>query len=482
MVPTRAGGGDKAMRGRSWALVWLLLCSGVWTADTAAQDISYVRKSRFNIPFTLKDSEIPLTREVQLYLSDDQGRSWRIHKVASPRDGAFPFQTDRDGPYWFLIRTLSTDGQFQPPSLDGLGPDLRVVVDTRPPQITLQALPAQGDLVGVSWDVADENLDLASLTLEARAPGGDWQPIDMEKTASGRKYWSAVGRGDMEVRLRARDRAGNSNTGFTALGAATGRVGGAAAQGYESNPNRTPSPSPSPGLPNVMYVNRTDIQFRFQLEEVGPSGIGGVEFWYTRDGQNWKRYGEDPNREAPLKVEDQGENVKLVRATLPAEGPYGIILQAKSGVGLSGPAPQRGDRPMLWLEVDLTKPAVQILSAQASRSPEGTVLTVHWKASDKHLDQGPITLGYSETKDGPWTIIEKNLDNTGRFVWRVPPEAPYRFYLRVEARDKANNVGVRDTEKPVVVDLTQPRIKLLGVEPSGGQAGGSGGSISIVPP
>lgn len=459
---------------RACGIMLLLMAAVACPLPAFGQELNYVRKNRFGIPFDVDPQDRARLKEVQLYLSDDQGRSWRIHRVASPADREFPFQAERDGQYWFIIRTLSVDNQLQPASLDGRGPDLRVVVDTRPPQIILQALPAQGDLVGVSWEVIDENLLVGSLVLECRPVGGDWREVEIEKTATGRKFWNGGGRGDLDVRLRARDRAENSNTGFTSLRG--GRAMGGEA-GYESNPNRS---APTSGLPNVLYVNHTDIQFKFQLEEVGPSGISGVDLYYTKDGPNWRKYGEDPSKEPPLSIQELGENVRVIKARLPADGHFGVIMVPRSGAGLSGPPPQRGDRPMLWVVVDTTKPKVNSLAATAARAADGgTVLNVQWSATDQYLDAQPISLFYSQQKDGPWELMEKGLDNTGRYQWRVPQGVPFRFFVRLEARDKANNIGQAITDKEVIVDLTQPKIRLLGVEPA---TGGSGGSLSVVPP
>ena len=460
------------MRGRGWRFSLVALACLVFASEGGAQECSYVRKNRFPIPFSIDPADQPRVREVQLYLSDDQGRSWRIYKVAGPREHDFPFQADRDGSYWFIIRTLSTDGRLEPANLDNRGPDLRVVIDTRPPQIALQALPSQGELIGVSWEITDENLDVNSMALEARPVGGDWQSIDIEKSASGRKMWAPRSRVDLDVRLRVRDRADNANTAFVTIRQGGGT--GVTNQGYDSNPNRG---SPSPGLPNVMYVNSLDVRFKFQVEEAGPSGISTVDLYYARDGQNYIHYGEDPNREPPIRVEDLPDNVtKIVKATLPGEGPYGVILLPRSGVGMAAPAPQRGERPMIWVQIDTTKPVVQLLEARPTRTQDGTVLNITWRASDVNLERLPISLYYSEQQSGPWQHIERNLENSGRYTWRIPPEAPFRFYLRVEARDKANNLGFRDSDKPIVVDLVQPKIKLLNVEPAGS------GGISVSPP
>ena len=46
----------------------------------------------------------------------------------------------------------------------------------------------------------------------------------------------------------------------------------------------------------------------------------------------------------------------------------------------------------------------------------------------------------AEQPDGRWTQIAANLPNDGRYVWTMPVSGvPYKFYVRVEAVDKAGN-------------------------------------------
>ena len=55
--------------------------------------------------------------------------------------------------------------------LETAQPELRVIVDTQPPRISLRPLPVRQDQVGVEWDVRDDNLDATSLVLEWRVIG-----------------------------------------------------------------------------------------------------------------------------------------------------------------------------------------------------------------------------------------------------------------------------------------------------------------------
>jgi hypothetical protein len=93
-------------------------------------------------------------------------------------------------------------------------------------------------------------------------------------------------------------------------------------------------------------------------------------------------------------------------------------------------------------------------------------LFVYWRASDKNLEVRPITLSYSENpKEGLWTKINSQpLSNTSSYVWNMPADVPSQFYVRVEAADRAGNVGQAVTQEAVRVDLSIPRAKIIQVD------------------
>jgi hypothetical protein len=76
-----------------------------------------------------------------------------------------------------------------------------------------------------------------------------------------------------------------------------------------------------------------------------------------------------------------------------------------------------------------------------------------------------VTISVSKHREGPWTPVATNLENTGRHVWRMPKDHPYEFFVRVEAADKAGNCGTDMTASPVKVDLALPRGIITGVDP-----------------
>ena len=47
----------------------------------------------------------------------------------------------------------------------------------------------------------------------------------------------------------------------------------------------------------------------------------------------------------------------------------------------------------------------------------------------------------------------------------LPPNAPPRLYVRVEAADLAGNVGTAQTPEAVLLDTSRPRVEIRNVEP-----------------
>jgi hypothetical protein len=456
--------------------VFLVLMVPAWLTltTTPAQETSggiiFSRYRQFRIPFNPGTGAGRL-KQLQLFVSTDQGRSWQPSATAPPEQGHFRFISERDGYFWFTVQTLDLEGRLYPLTLDGASPSLKVVIDTLPPTVVLQALTPRNGEVGVSWDIRDENLDLSAqdaARLEYRVAGNPaWFPVTMPAGAR-QTYWTPQGNGAIEVRLRVRDRAGNVGEAGTTLNPGGGGFANNNNQGAALQPNQGIVPFQNNDQPQPIFNGPTEgerklvgskrINLNYELKEVGPSGVSQVELWYTQDGRSWNKY--------PLRFGDD-PNQKNIVFDVAGEGIYGISLVAKSGVGLGDRPPQIGDRPQLWVEVDITKPVVQLHNVLVGTGPDKGKLNVTWSARDKNLGREPITLSYAEQLAGPWTPIAEKAANTGRHIWTMPERVPYQFHLKVEAVDLAGNIGEAVTDSLIKVDLSQPKVKILNVEPAG---------------
>jgi hypothetical protein len=352
--------------------------------------------------------------------------------------------------------------------MDGIQPTLRVVVDTIPPLVNLRPLPPRNGEVGIGWEIRDESFDenqLDAVRLEYRTAGAaTWTPLPRRGLAP-QLYWNPETNDVLEVRLRARDRAGN-------WGEATTNVSLNGQSSGSSAPPATPSadgaagganPGPATPDPDRRMVNSKTVHLNFEIKDKGPSGISSLELWFTQDGRSWNKY------PLPKAADDKGFTSPLV-VPVAQEGVYGFTLVAKSGVGLGERPPQVGDRPQVWVEVDLTKPVVQIKDVVVGQGKDKGKLFIGWTAYDKNLDKAPITISHAEKASGPWTpITTDRVANSGRYVWSMPPKVPYQFLVKVEAVDTAGNIGEAVTSELVKVDLSQPKARILTVVPAGGR-------------
>lgn len=444
-------------RGVLYALVVLLLlswCPPALFAQPPGGDIIYTRETSFWIPFEPISGERSL-QEVRLNYSLDRGVTWKLFARALPNRRGFQFQTRQDGLHWFAVQTVDSSNRVFPPQLEGTTPGLMVFVDTQPPQISLQSIPTRDGQMGVEWQLRDEALDLNSLRLEYRVPGAPWQSLTVEPTAQGQRLWNPGTTAALEARLLVRDRAGNPAESTIPLNGGTAGNGSFNAGGLQGDPTGQLR-GPGPNQPLVQMVNSKQINLNYEIEVKGKSGVSRVELFGTLDGRNWQKMGEDEDKTPPYQF------------TVPAEGLYGFTLVLRSGVDLGDRPPQTGDAPQMWVEVDLTKPTVKLQNVEVGRGDDKGKLSVSWTASDKNLRQDPITISFSENKESnEWKPIVKDHPNTGRFIWMMPEDVPHKFYLRVEAADRAGNVGTAEWNEVVKVDLIIPKAKILGVEPAG---------------
>lgn len=481
-------------------IAWLALLA---TTQPSASEISYMNDREFSIPITLPDDpgERANLERLFLYVSSDGGKSWRREKTATPKHDSFTYLAPEDGVYWFSVQTEDKQKKLKPPDISAEPPALKVVVDTRKPSIRLTA-ERQGELVTVTWDIREENPDLSSFKLEYRM--GDsptWYGVAVTPPSlSGQHKLMVNNAAAVSVRLHMEDYAHNLGTALAdAVEVATPVAqlvtrDPATPQGLSVPPVRPPAASAPPGpavaaeepkqkpiaktwvpAPNATYspaaapsttatasasksktvvgpllrhTNQRRIALNYEAK-TGPSGIGIVQLWMTRDeGRTWQKMAETVEAKPPFPIE------------LPSDdGIYGFILVVRSKAGLGRPDPRPGDAPDVRVELDTTPPEGELTKVEADPRRKD-MLFLMWKAQDKNLTQAPITLKWTDKPGGEWKVIAENLPNTGKHPWIMPEGLPYQVYLKMEIRDLAGNVSVAESEEPVVIDLQEPVVKV----------------------
>lgn len=197
---------------RSTARLCLLIV-GLITLPNLAQAAEpiYSKTNKFKIPFQYDQFELKKlgATEIQLYVSDNQGASWKLHETVKPDGGKFSYQSPQDGEFWFSVRTLAAGGLTYPAGPHD--PGLKVVVDTMPPELSLDLTEIRPGEVELEWISADSHLNLDSFKLEfLESQKSEWEAVNVRPAMRGKTSWSVAEAGLVEVRGTILDTAGNS--------------------------------------------------------------------------------------------------------------------------------------------------------------------------------------------------------------------------------------------------------------------------------
>ena len=187
----------------------LLGQSPVWGAPLPKP--VYSSKTRFRIPFKFDAAALKRanTREVQLYVSTNQGDAWELAQTLPPDGSKFEYSCTSEGEFWFSVKTLDGQGQLTPPR-GSYETGLIVIVDTTTPHLDLTLQQIAAGTLQVRWRASDTNLDIESLKLEYLAPGSkDWTLLDVSPRARGETSWKVRQSGIVSVRGSITDAAGN---------------------------------------------------------------------------------------------------------------------------------------------------------------------------------------------------------------------------------------------------------------------------------
>lgn len=557
----------------------------------APNDVTYTNKRNHEIPVAIQESARSEIREMLLYASSDQGRSWQQAGAIPSSKDRFVFYAPGDGTYWFQVAFVNRLGVQMPDDKAIMKgePQQKMVIDTLQPVIKAFRAQRVGDDVFVSWEVQEDHPDLGRdgcrLAYQVKdSLSGTWTPIPIQTGLQGKTSFRPGTNQAVVVQLTVRDLAANQSYSLAEVAGTIAAAGFINPQGGRQPPvayaggspqanavlpsvpegiaipkptlddvNKTIVPPPPPGdhkalsanpggvfvppplkefatekvvadsrmppppdpvkvaprdpqlppvpgriqptasdgildgkalapatpprkpLPMLQYVNQQLVKLQYEIKRHGPSGIGGIQVWLTRDdGETWSPFAEvkDIHNEAVHGRQERDFEFRDKYDMPFPDGVYGLILVVKNRAGM-GREPRPGDAPEIRIEID-TKPPLAQLFKPVPDPQNPNQLLLKWSAQDKNLADAPIHLEYADKREGPWQPIELNLKNTGRYVnqvvtgdytWKVPAGAPVQVYLRLRVRDKAGNESVAVTAEPQFIDLIEPEGALVGVLP-----------------
>ena len=196
------------------------------------------------------------------------------------------------------------------------------------------------------------------------------------------------------------------------------------------------------------------LQFNLDYDVNDADFVSRVELWVTTDqGESWQPFGIDADRISPMLVEVE------------RDGRYGFQLLVHGQDGRSTRPPQSGERPDINVIVDSQRPDAYLTGAEYLKGDQ-RLLKIEWRAQDETLKKRGITLSYSETQNGPWVIIAKEVANSGYYEWRPKSNMPESFFIQIDVLDEAGNRTVHRLPQAIRPISGAPRAKIRAIRSS----------------
>jgi hypothetical protein len=188
----------------------LTLASLLVAAGASPGDVWPVKHRVLKVPIQTNPAHRHEIKELQLYVSADEGKTWSQVGVADADKEAFVYHAPVDGLYWFGLVIIYLNGNREPADVTKAPPALKVRVDTLAPVLHLSA-ERQGESVDVRWTIQEEHPDLASLKLEyhpADSLPNQWFAAPAELALTGHTSFRCDAAATL--RLQFKDQAGNA--------------------------------------------------------------------------------------------------------------------------------------------------------------------------------------------------------------------------------------------------------------------------------
>lgn len=463
----------------AWTLA--LLAASPVAAQTPPPKRVFTNRLSFSLPVKIDDRDRVELRELKFYAKTvvaGRASEWQCVESAPPTKNRFMFQAPLDGEYWFSFATVDRNGRVTPADLDHEPPGLIVIVDTKAPDIDVHKMTAATGESFLQCQMNDANPDYGKTRLEVVMPDRTVRTLEPIDDSPGVFRVTDPAMLKCVVRAIASDKAGNRAVREVDLNSGTPQIVLASAQSpaaptvatppalpirtaERTEPLPQPLPTPAPALPAASSVvppsgrhllNGSRCSLEYAIDS--PS-VTRVEAYGTRDGgRAWIRLGDDPDRRSPIEFD------------LPEDGVYGISLVLSTG-NRPGTMPSPGDQPDCWIEVDMTRPVVNVSDLRVGAGDDWGHLLMTWSAQDKNLAPDPVEILISAQPEGPWMTLARGQKPEGSAKIALPREMNGRVYVRLEARDLAGNCGRCDTHDPIQLDAGRPKARVLGVNSAG---------------
>ncbi len=184
-------------------------------ANHSFADFYHTSQRHFRVPFQINPNGRALI-EIQVFKSNDQGRSWQLLSKLNPNAKEFVYKTNRDEQVWFCVKSMDRDKRIYPAG--PAKPDVKIVIDTQRPQLSIGVQADAAGRIVTSIQSSDQHINPNSLKIEYQS-GRDGQWIDAKVKSTKRAnssvfqdqiaWWPQGTAGQMLVKVSIADFAGN---------------------------------------------------------------------------------------------------------------------------------------------------------------------------------------------------------------------------------------------------------------------------------
>ena len=329
---------------RGLALIVAMACRETLT-PAAADDAIAVNEREFAIPVQVAAGD-PDVAEVRLYCSTDAGQDLATARTAHSRRSR---TSNSPRPTIASIGSSCEPPTPRPRVVELEDPELKVVVDTTPPQLDLQVdLRPTGECI-VAWKIGDVAADPETLKLQYRAAGETvWSDVVAIRTQDARRRRRSRGYARMASADGMLDSSRSASKRPTWRETKRPKKSDSAKNRWPRSPRPLAvdsddfravddSAAPMPAAPRdpslPLYVNSLSFELDYDVDRVPAASIEKVELWGTRDdgvqlGQARRR------RRSPQPVHRE-------RRTRRDATDFAIVVEAAGGA--SGRAPREGE-------------------------------------------------------------------------------------------------------------------------------------------
>ena len=198
---------------------------------------------------------------IELVWSDDRGQTWHAYPAVTPDKTHITFQAKGDGLYYLSMVMFTKSGKRIPEDVTSSPPEIKLLIDSTPPKVTLPVARRVGDEVQLEWAIDDKYPNEALTQVVYRPQGnsaGAWTLVPASSFVGRAVKFVPKFPGPIAVRVDVSDYALNTDGVAKELPGGSEAAGGAVVALYNPPPVR-PNPV-GEGVNSVAPAGATSLE------------------------------------------------------------------------------------------------------------------------------------------------------------------------------------------------------------------------------